>query len=460
MDSLLPEHFSGQKACRIFLLQTLLLSGIVSILFMSSPFSVPAIAGQVEFSSSMNPVGSGARAAGMGGAFIAVADDATAASWNPAGLIHLEKPEISVVYSYFNRGHDYHSTAHPELGGTTHGIDMHDINYASIAYPFTLLDRNMIITVNYQRLYDMNKKALFNYSENLSGGDFINNTISFKQDGYLGAISPAIAIQILPEFYFGATVNIWDDVFGTSSWGFTENGTGTGKMFGADYFEKFQWSEKNTFSGLNANLGLLYTLMGKYSFGFVFKTPFTSSVNNRSHFESEISIPSIGFFSKPPPEDKVSNLKIDMPLSYGFGFAYRHSDSLTFALDIYRTQWSDYAITEESGKKKNPISGAPLEQGKPKDTTQVRVGAEYLYIGNKLTVPLRGGIFYDPEPGMQKINDFFGFSVGSGVSYDRIAFDFSYQYRWGNRVSADIAQSGISSNINQHTVMTSLIYHF
>ena len=44
-------------------------------------------------------VGSGARAFGMGGAFIAVADDATAASWNPAGLSQLEKPELSGVFA-------------------------------------------------------------------------------------------------------------------------------------------------------------------------------------------------------------------------------------------------------------------------------------------------------------------------------------------------------------------------
>jgi len=56
---------------------------------------------QVGVASSPNPVGSGARAVGMGGAFIGVADDATAASWNPAGLIQLEKPEVSIVGEYF-----------------------------------------------------------------------------------------------------------------------------------------------------------------------------------------------------------------------------------------------------------------------------------------------------------------------------------------------------------------------
>jgi long-subunit fatty acid transport protein len=418
---------------------------------------------QVEFSSSMNPVGSGARATGMGGAFIAVADDATAASWNPAGLIHLEKPEVSIVYSYFNRGQSYNSATHPELTGTTHEIDLHDVNFASLAYPFNLLDRNMIVTLNYQRLYDMNKHINADYLHDWGNGDFVRDRIDFNQTGYLGAISPAIALQILPELYFGATVNIWDDIFGTCNWGFRERGSGTGMLSGAPYRENFIWTEKNTFSGLNANLGLLYTLNGTYSFGFVLKTPFTAAVNKVTSYTYE------GVLTPPPPEKPQTststqpsdkNLKMDMPLSYGFGLAYRHSDSLSFALDVYRTQWSDFAIIDDQGNKINPISGAPLEQGKPQDTTQVRVGAEYLFIGNKLVIPLRGGFFYDPQPGREKIDDFFGFSVGSGIAYNKVAFDLSYQYRWGNRVSSDISQAGISSDITQHTVMTSLIYHF
>src|SRR5262245_65797633 len=45
-------------------------------------------------------LGSGARAYGMAGAFLARADDATAAAWNPAGLSYLRTPEISVVGNY------------------------------------------------------------------------------------------------------------------------------------------------------------------------------------------------------------------------------------------------------------------------------------------------------------------------------------------------------------------------
>jgi len=69
----------------------LFLSGIVFFVFI--PIKANSqVAQEVGFSGSPNPVGSGARALGMGGAFIGVADDATAASLNPGGLIHLETP--------------------------------------------------------------------------------------------------------------------------------------------------------------------------------------------------------------------------------------------------------------------------------------------------------------------------------------------------------------------------------
>src|SRR5690348_17283211 len=58
----------------------------------------------------------GARSLGMAGAFVGVADDATAAQSNPAGLVNLSKPEISVegrTWNYYSslplRGHAFGS---------------------------------------------------------------------------------------------------------------------------------------------------------------------------------------------------------------------------------------------------------------------------------------------------------------------------------------------------------------
>jgi hypothetical protein len=48
--------------------------------------------------------GAGARALGMGGAFVAVADDATAAYWNPAGMPAVERAAFSAMHSYTFNG--------------------------------------------------------------------------------------------------------------------------------------------------------------------------------------------------------------------------------------------------------------------------------------------------------------------------------------------------------------------
>ncbi|MBU2462359.1 PorV/PorQ family protein [bacterium] len=63
-------------------------------------------------------MGLGARAVGMGGAFVGLADDSTAAYWNPAGLIQLEKSEVSLMYSALSldRRYNFLNYAQPLTG--------------------------------------------------------------------------------------------------------------------------------------------------------------------------------------------------------------------------------------------------------------------------------------------------------------------------------------------------------
>jgi hypothetical protein len=52
-------------------------------------------------------MGVGARALGMGGAFTAIANDATAAFWNPAGLVQLDKKSISTMHTVLKLDRTY-----------------------------------------------------------------------------------------------------------------------------------------------------------------------------------------------------------------------------------------------------------------------------------------------------------------------------------------------------------------
>ena len=108
-----------------------------------------------------------------------------------------------------------------------------------------------------------------------------------------------------------------------------------------------------------------------------------------------------------------------MPLSYGVGLAYKFSDRFIIDLDIYRTDWSEYYIEDGQGNRFSPIDGRPKSESSVEDTTQVRFGGEYLFMmqNKDMKLPIRAGLFYDPEPAESKVKDFYGLSLGSGISY-------------------------------------------
>jgi len=62
-------------------------------------FAIPASAqDKYKYAGEFLNVGAGARALGMGGAFVAVADDATTTYWSPGGLPSLKSRELSFMY--------------------------------------------------------------------------------------------------------------------------------------------------------------------------------------------------------------------------------------------------------------------------------------------------------------------------------------------------------------------------
>src|SRR6185295_19386651 len=60
---------------------------------------VPAPAAATRYAGEFLRIGVGARALGMGSAFVGLADDGTAAYWNPAGIATLERHEITAMHA-------------------------------------------------------------------------------------------------------------------------------------------------------------------------------------------------------------------------------------------------------------------------------------------------------------------------------------------------------------------------
>jgi long-subunit fatty acid transport protein len=443
---------------------------LIPFLFLVFEIDVHAysIGERVGIASSPNPVGSGARAIGMGGTFIAIAGDATAASWNPAGLVQLEKPETSIALAYQSRIEDFSSSLNPEIDNSA-AIDESSINYFSASYPFALINKNMVVSINYQRLYDFKRK--FDYRQNIYTPPLIpsdppsirKEERNYDRNGSLAALGLAYAIEVTPQISLGLTLNIWtDDLMWQNGWEetFTNHSQTT---FGAvSNIENTHISDKYTgFSGINANIGALWNINQSVTIGAVLKTPFTASIN---HEYSENWTQSDESGSKTVLADirDSDDIELEMPMSYGIGISYRFSDQLSMGLDIYRTEWSKFILTDGDGNKSNAVSGQAKEDSNVKDTTQIHLGGEYLILkpDRNLVIPLRAGLFYDPEPAEGDEKKFYGMALGSGIGYKNLVFDLAYQLRWGRNIEMNNLIVNSKADIMQHTVLVSLIYHF
>jgi long-subunit fatty acid transport protein len=428
----------------------------------------------VVISSSPTPVGSGARAAGVANAFIAVADDATAASWNPGGLVQLERPEVSAVGSFFYRTDDTNGVSQ-----TTEGISEDysigedsttslDLNFLSAAYPFELFRRNFTVSLNYQRKFDFNRDFDFDYMQTRE--EFlIYRDFRINQEGGLHALSPALALQIIPTLSAGVAFNIWgSEFFKENAWTSTKTlhrvridaGSGT-TVSDATVVET---QEFNDFSGYNATFGVLWNAASCLSLGAVVNLPFQADLRVEQRIEN-LDVP------RDDPQRVESygqDIEMDFPVSYGFGVAFRPMDPLTFSLDYMRVEWEDFVFSDEAGNKYSVITSLPANEDGKADvgaTNTVRFGVEYLFIWQRLLWPVRGGFFYDPEPAAGGTDDYFGLAVGSGITFKRFTFDIAYVFKFGN----DIRPSNITdirnldearTDVKQHTLLFSMVARF
>ncbi len=413
---------------------------------------------RIEIPSSPNPVGSGARALGMGGAFIAIADDATAASWNPGGLTQLETPEVSAVGAYYHRTEDNTFRTNPEASGDQSVSDTR-LNYLSATYPFTVFDYNMVVSANYQNLYDFNRSWQFPLHQTTATRNVTEN-YDIQQDGSLSAYGLAYSVQLHPSVSFGFTLNFWQNGIYDNKWKSTNRMNGAGVWRGRPYVVESNTTDQYALTGFNANVGVLWNITSELTFGAVFKTPFTADV--KREFSGRVT----QTFQNPAFNSDQSTSfadfgELDMPMSYGIGLSYRFSDELTIAADVYRTEWGDYVYKDSKGVKTCPITGLPDSKSDVDATNQVRVGGEYLFIQEGYVIPLRAGAFYDPAPAQSGSDAYYGASIGSGFAYKWFVFDVAYQFRMGKNVGRYMLQDfEYSEDVREHTVYSSVIIHF
>ena len=445
----------------------------------------PLASAQLDFSVSPSPVGSGARAAGMADAFVSIADDATAASWNPAGLVQLELPELSIVGEFHSLSESFNADnfSFDPMFESDHSASNTDLNFLSFVYPAYIFNRNVVFSMSYQQRYDFGRDFRTNFNtQNDVSTQILEG--SFDQEGSFSVLTPSVAFPVTDSLSLGISVNLWrSSVFADNDWEVTEG-------FNIDSFQdgvlvreiqQVQTESYDDFRGENFVIGALWNVNDRWNIGLRFDTAFKGKVDygrTISRLDTALAEP---FFSE-ISEDR----KIKFPWTVAFGASYRRNDRLTLSMDISITDWDKAYVQDESGEKFSLIDGLSFDSSAHTDldpTKTVRLGAEYVFIpktrGEKLNTlwSLRGGLFYDQEPatgrpsagaaafepGDGNPDDFYGIATGVGLLVkQRVNIDVAYQFRYGHDVNTDFVRGvpGFDEDVTQHRVVFSTVIYF
>ncbi|MRR08955.1 type IX secretion system membrane protein PorP/SprF [bacterium] len=395
-----------------------------------------------------NIMGTGARARGMGGAFIGVADDATAVGWNPAGLAQLEKMEASVVGLFNITKYSSESTFGGETDTYEESASHPAPAFASFVIPLKTGNKNLALAVAYQRMVDMGNKAKGSDQDYgyFPTGDY---DWTYEAKGGMDAITPAIAVQLSDNFSFGAAGNIYIN-------GVTEKQKNT---FTADQSITDNFTEETKFSGFNFNAGALVSLQ-KFSIGAMMRFPFNLKIDI-TNSNDYTNLPTYGSGST---SSEMSGAEFSMPMIIGFGAAVKPTDKLTLAADY---EIRPYSNSEFSYQGTSDDAGM-------NDCNQLRVGMEYIFTGPNAVFPIRLGFRTDPKtfdgfkgtwtsPDTSQASG-YAITGGFGLNMGRMMLDLAYEY--GNLKPIDVSgdlfgyQASMMSEYKSHNIMASAIFHF
>jgi len=384
--------------------------------------------------------GVGARAWGMGGTQIALADSAEASTWNPAADAGLDRPSTFVVLSGDRLTGEYDPVFNTVPSGPPFSITPGQttasagarIHAARFSYPLRLAARRLVAAVAYRRRLSLPSRTdaryLFHH-QSLYRFDYDYGYESRGTGGF-DTIGFSVASDLGHGVRAGATVHRW---FGAVSSSYLESYRySVSNYYGWDG----AWSEhlgddlRIEMSGFSLDLGAQFAARDRYFAGVAFRSHTTADIaySNAAHYED-------GHTSVRAAAGHSGRGSLTLPASLGVGFAVRLVDRLTLAVDQAWVFWSGatlegYARTTALGDVPQTTRLAyptqtPADLGAQSNTGRTSTGLEYCLAAGRLRLPLRAGVSYQhayDDTGSAGIAT----SAGAGVRWRGLLLDAAW----------------------------------
>ncbi|OPX26292.1 MAG: hypothetical protein B1H05_02530 [Candidatus Cloacimonas sp. 4484_140] len=387
------------------------------VLFLISIFTVSSL-----FANGLSLNSIGARALGMGGAMVGLADDPTAIYWNPAGLAGQNSSLYFFATDIIPFG-TYKATS---------------VDYGYDPPPVFTIDAktktNHYLSPNLFANYSMGNLALglgvfvpAGLGAEYNGDDLIpisGGSLEWMSKIAVINIAPTIAYKINDIFSLGVTGNIFYGTFDMKRPSTYTDSTG---------LHGVQYTESSTGTGFGVSGGLLCKLSEMIQFGVSARTEIKVTMSGEA--ENALMVAQGG------PATSDFDRDVAWPLWAAFGIAVKPMENLTITADAQYSQW---AKSEDSFKTefKDPVwKAVTAATGDDtfvldwKDCTQIRLGLEYM-ASEKLA--LRAGYYYDPAPAPDEtLTILFPSSTnnvvtaGLGFCVGKFDIDFGLEYLMG-----------------------------
>jgi hypothetical protein len=337
----------------------------------------------------------GARSMGFGGAFVALADDATAAFANPAGLVQLLRSEVSI------EGRNWSYSSPYTVGGRLEGVPSGNGIDTTVGLRTAVSDADVTGLSFLSLAYPKKNWSFAFFRHELSNLEFFSETQGLFGDGnccpirepdqratskleiYSYGLSAAYRISDTFDLGLGlvyydasietnATLFLWDDdslegLFGSNSY-LPERSLLSVRGFSDDS----DW-------GLTG--GALWRLSPSWSIGGVYRDG-PEIQNNLEGTAGEA-----GDFGVPPGEvfGRATGI-VEFPDVYGIGFAYRAPDGrLTVTFQWDRVNYSSI------------VDSLDLDDQTVDDADELHLGAEYVFLRPTPIIAVRLGTWWEPD---------------------------------------------------------------
>jgi long-subunit fatty acid transport protein len=309
----------------------------------------------------------GARSTAMGGAFVGLADDATAAYANPAGLTILTEPEISAEFKYGE-----HTSRVPQYTGTDDFTDPNNsVSFLSLAHP----TKKANITVY--------RHQLVNIKSEFESMDDVDHRDEIEFDMNVVTLGLGVGFKVTETFSLGFSVGFARLEYYSQIDKYDLIGTDP-QPSEFEYVNDEDSSEQYT-------LALLWNPTGELSIGAVYRygPEFDTDKERWEQVDLDPS-PATDYYWV--LDWKLRN-KLKIPDVYGLGISYRFLSNLTAALDVNYVEHSDLLedFTMEPGAQ-NDADDIEID-----DTFEIHAGVEYVMSFNDVPFALRCGYFYRPD---------------------------------------------------------------